>query len=232
MLGHVRDLRPPEITPEVRLYKTNDAQRFHCDWQDIVSLLCLRKSLTGGESRIVSSSHLFNVLQRERPDVVRTLTELWYFDRKGEFSEGQNDWMQAPIFFWFKSRLMTRWDAYFIEGLDRYVSKGLVPALTPAQLEAIRVMEATASRESLSMEFEVGDIQMLCDHAILHAREGFTDPLPPQPGRHILRLWLSIPPENGGWPTPYPDSSYFKRGGVQVNKTDGPTKETIEWPDE
>lgn len=66
----------------------------------------------GGESDIVSTHEVYNVLQRERPDVVRTLTEpIWYFDRKGELSKGQEEYLRLPIFYLepgAKGRVYTR----------------------------------------------------------------------------------------------------------------------------
>ena len=46
---------------------------------------CISRALEGGESDVVSSNHVWNILQTERPDVSKTLTDPnWYFDRKGE----------------------------------------------------------------------------------------------------------------------------------------------------
>ena len=54
--------------------------------------------MEGGESDVVSSHHLWNTLQAERPDVAELLTKPnWYFDRKGEVSEGQKPWVQRAV---------------------------------------------------------------------------------------------------------------------------------------
>lgn len=75
-------------------------QFFHADDADVVGLLCIARALEGGESDIVSSHHVYNVLQRERPDVLKTLTEpIWYFDRKGEVSQGQEPYIRSSVFF-------------------------------------------------------------------------------------------------------------------------------------
>lgn len=87
ILGHVKDLgNDPTQIDKVRIYSTNARQFFHVDDSDLVGLLCMHRAKEGGESDIVSSYEVFNILQRDRPDVVKTLTELWYFDRKGEVS--------------------------------------------------------------------------------------------------------------------------------------------------
>lgn len=73
-------------------------QYFHTDGADLVGLLCIAKALEGGESDIVSTHHVFNTLQKEHPNVVETLcTPNWYFDRKGEVSEGEDPWYKSSI---------------------------------------------------------------------------------------------------------------------------------------
>lgn len=75
-------------------------QFFHADDCDIVGLLCLHKAYRGGESDIVSSHEVFNYLQRTYPDVAETLTKpIWYFDRKGEVSQGEEEWIRTSIFY-------------------------------------------------------------------------------------------------------------------------------------
>jgi hypothetical protein len=47
---------------------------------------------------VVSAHHLWNTLQAERPDVAELFTRPeWYFDRKGEVSEGQNGWVKKAV---------------------------------------------------------------------------------------------------------------------------------------
>ncbi|MCJ1305455.1 hypothetical protein MMC08_008269, partial [Hypocenomyce scalaris] len=86
VLGHVKDVgEDAQQIDKVRIYRTSARQFFHADDADVVGLLCITRALEGGESDIVSSHHIYNVLRKERPDVLKTLTEpIWYFDRKGE----------------------------------------------------------------------------------------------------------------------------------------------------
>ena len=50
-------------------------------------------------------------------------------------------------------------DPYFVKSIGRHVEAGLIPGHTPAQLEAIEVLEQIAGRLSLHMVLKVGDIQ-------------------------------------------------------------------------
>jgi hypothetical protein len=121
VLGHVKDLgEDPTQIDSVRIYRTNARyvlnvpargvcdilimctcrQYFHADDSDIVGLLCIARALEGGESDIVSTHHVYNTLAAERPDVLKTLIEpIWYFDRKGETSKGQEEYIRTSVIY-------------------------------------------------------------------------------------------------------------------------------------
>ncbi|KAB8248923.1 hypothetical protein BDV35DRAFT_156918 [Aspergillus flavus] len=222
VLGHVKDLgEDPTQIDSVRIYRTNARQFFHADDSDIVGLLCIARALEGGESDIVSSHHVYNTLAKERPDVLKTLTEpIWYFDRKGETSKGQEEYIRTSVMYLERGenpRVYTKWDPYYVRSLSRFSEAGIVPPLSAAQVEALEVLEATCNRLSLHMILEVGDIQFLSNSHVLHARTAYTDHAPPTPRRHLMRLWLATPEHEGGWKLPFWDSNEKKRGGIQVD---------------
>jgi Taurine catabolism dioxygenase TauD, TfdA family len=101
VLGHVKDLgEDAKQIDKVRIYRTNARQYFHTDWSDIVGLLCVARALEGGESDICSSHQVYNMLKAERPDVLETLTKpIWYFDRKGEVSKGEEPYIRTSVFY-------------------------------------------------------------------------------------------------------------------------------------
>jgi Taurine catabolism dioxygenase TauD, TfdA family len=67
------------------------------------------------------------------------------------------------------------------------------PRLTAQQLDALDLLEGIANDPSfyLQMAFQPGDIQLLNNARILHAREAYTDYDEPTEHRHLLRLWLT-----------------------------------------
>jgi hypothetical protein len=224
VLGHVKDLgEDSSQIDKVRIYRTNARQFFHTDDGDLVGLLCIARALEGGESDLVSSHHVYNVLQKERPDVVELLTQpIWYFDRKGEVSLGQEDFTRQPVFYLEtgdEPRVYIKWDPYYVRSLTRFSDKGIIPPLSEKQQEAMQVLEDTCNRLCLHMILEVGDIQFLSNSHIFHARTAYRDHPPPHPRRHLMRLWLSTPEVEGGWRLPMPDSKEKKRGGIQVDDT-------------
>ncbi|OCL01682.1 Clavaminate synthase-like protein [Glonium stellatum] len=177
----------------------------------------------GGESDIVSSHYVWNTLQRENPDVAELLTQpIWYFDRKGETSKGQEGWIRTSVFYLEtgdNGRVYAKWDPYYVRSLTRFSDAGLIPALSPAQTRAANILEETCLRHSLHMILEIGDIQFLSNAHVLHARTAYKDFPPPAPRRHLMRLWLSTPEDEGGWELPFHDSNEKKRGGIQVDNT-------------
>jgi len=160
-------------------------------------------------------------LQKERPDVAETLTKpIWYFDRKGEVSVGEEPYIKTSVFYLETGpnpRVYSKWDPYYVKSLDRFMSTGVIPPLSPEQIEAAKVLEETCARLSLHMILEIGDIQFLSNEHVLHARTAYKDFAPPKPRRHLMRLWLATPESEGGWKLPFHDSVEKKRGGIQVN---------------
>jgi hypothetical protein len=224
VLGHVKDTgADPTQIDKVRIYRTRARQFFHADDSDIVGLLCVARALEGGESDIVSVHNVWNVLQKEHPDVAETLTQpIWYFDRKGEVSAGQEPYTRQPVFYRETgpdetSRVYCKWDPYYVKSLTRYSDIGEIPPLSPAQVKAAAVLEETCMRLALHMVLEVGDIQFVTNSHVLHSRTAYTDHAPPTPRRHLMRLWLATPETEGGWKLPFSDSKHKKRGGIQLN---------------
>lgn len=178
VLGHVKDVGDdPARLDSVRIYRTAARQFFHADDADLVGLLCLARAQEGGESDVVSSHAVWNALQREHRDVAELLTRpVWYFDRKGEVSEGQQEWIRQPVAYLEnggRGRVYVKWDPYYVRSLARFSDKGLVPPLSEAQARAMRILEETCQREALHMVLEVGDVQFLSNAHVLHARTAY-----------------------------------------------------------
>lgn len=179
VLGHVKDVGDdPAQIDRVRIYRTTARQFFHADPGDIVGLLCVHRAQEGGESDIVSIHNVWNTLQAEHPDVAELLAQpVWYFDRKGEVSEGEEEWIRTSVFYLEprgKGRVYCKWDPYFVKSLTRFSDKGVIPPLSEAQWRALTILEETCQRLALHMVLEVGDIQFVSDAHLLHARTAYT----------------------------------------------------------
>jgi len=56
------------------------------------------------------------------------------------------------------------------------------------------------------MKLEVGDIQLVQNYQILHARTAYRDT--PEKTRHLLRLWMLVNEKEGGWEMPFEQGDY------------------------
>ena len=161
--------------------------------------------------------------------MIRTLTQpIWYFDRKGEVSEGQDPYIRTSVLYLEREgangeerRVCSKWDPYYVRSLTRFSDPpvSLIPPLSKEQEEAMEVLERACQEASLHMVLEVGDLQFVSNLHVLHARTAYKDHAPPAPRRHLMRLWLSVPEgeAEGGWRLPFHDSKQERRGGIQVN---------------
>lgn len=190
VLGHVANLGLDYADPEVRGYQTNALLNFHTDFSDLVGLLCLRTAQSGGLSSIVSSTTLWNEMLRRRPDLARVLTEPVYYTRWDEIGEDQKRFYGMPVFAPHQGRMIV---TYVRSAIRKAQLMPEVPRLTRQQEEALDMLDTLAADPALhlSMEFRPGDVQMLCNHFILHSRTGYVDWPEPEKRRHLLRLWLA-----------------------------------------
>ena len=72
LLGYVPDIEG-EVVEKARWYLKNRHLPYHCDYADIVTLLCLRKARAGGLSSLVSSHTIHNEIWAKRPDLAEVL---------------------------------------------------------------------------------------------------------------------------------------------------------------
>jgi hypothetical protein len=217
VLGHVKDLGADPNDPETRFYTTNAAQPFHTDSADIVGLLCIQNSKSGGESQVVSTAAVYNALREKSPVLAKTLTEPFPVDRKGEVPVGKEETYAMPVFHVHRGDageageaddagdagdagdgplLSGIYDRNFIDAAQRRFSleEHGVPRLTRTQVEALDALDATCRREEfkLQMRLEPGDVQWLHNHTTFHARSRYEND--EANVRHLLRLWIT--PEN------------------------------------
>lgn len=81
VISHIKDITSTTDKGKIGApSNTPDKQVFHTDAGDIVSLLCLQAAAEGGESYLASSWLVYNILAKERPDLVRTLASDWPLD--------------------------------------------------------------------------------------------------------------------------------------------------------
>jgi len=190
LVMHVRDHGVDPSHPLARGYQLTTHLDYHTDSPDVVGLVCLRPAKRGGVSTIISSVAVHDALVRERPDVVATLAGTWWHDRRT--GDGPESFFTCPI---YAANAAGKLFAYYGPDYVRSASRGPgVPAMTDAQLEALEVLEATNNQDRfvLNMSFRTGDLQLLNNYVVMHARTEYEDHPEPDRKRDLIRLWLTI----------------------------------------
>ena len=190
MLGHVKDLGFEYNDPLARGYQTAARLPYHTDSSDLVCLLCLTKSKSGGLSSLVSTTTIYNEMVKRRPDLAAVLMQPLYRTRWGEVPEGRKPYYGTPAFTLMDGRVIC---SYVRSAVRKAQLMDVVPRLTDEQVEAMDLFDELANDPNLHlhMTFEPGDIQVVCNHSIAHSRTAYKDWLEPEKRRHLLRLWLA-----------------------------------------
>jgi len=193
LLVNVRDEGgDPYQDPTQRGYHTSQYLPFHNDQGDVVGLLCFRPSRAGGLSCICSAGAIHNHILRTRPDLAEVMYGPFYADVRGEEPPGRKPYYEEPRFAVFNGRFYAQHGPTYVKSAQRFSE---VPRLTPAQLEAMDLVNTLAADDAfrLDMDFRQGDIQFLNNHLVFHSRTGFEDFDAPELKRHLLRVWLCTP---------------------------------------
>jgi hypothetical protein len=188
----VRDAGFRNDDPRARGPNTRKRLTFHTDRSDVVGFLCLRQAREGGENEIASSTAVYNEIRARRPDLLWELMQPFYYLRHTVDTANDRPWCRQPVFSfrdgWFACCLLR----VLIERAHRNPE---LPDLTPAQVEALDLVESIADDERRRVRFrqQAGDLIWLNNWVVLHKRQAFVDHDDPSLRRHILRLWLSMP---------------------------------------
>jgi hypothetical protein len=219
LLGHVRDVGLlTTSTVNARASQSTERQLFHTDGCDVVGLMCLATAKSGGLSSLVSSMTVYNEMAKRRPDLAARLFQPVSFDRRGEVREGEAEWYSMPVFNDHDGLLSVSFTNRNVGSVVRHPDAPRNPE------EAIELFVSIAEQPDLrlDMALEVGDMQLVHNHTILHDRTAYEDWPEPERKRHLLRLWIS--PE-GARSLPAAFAERFgsieigNRGGIRASNT-------------
>jgi hypothetical protein len=112
------------------------------------------------------------------------------WDRNGEESAGQPPFFSLAPFNDFNGSPRVFYIGWYIRDAQRHPE---APRLTAEEREAMDLLESIANDPAyhIEMDFMPGDIQLLNNARILHAREAYEDDEALERRRHLLRLWLA-----------------------------------------
>ena len=192
LYGAVREVNPMKAgEPRTSRNKARSAGplRFHTDRVDVVTLLCVRPAARGGLSQVVSAAAVYNTILERRPDLHALLCAPYHHVREGERG-GKQQCYAMPVFGLRDGKLTSQYSRTFVEN-----AQGLpgVPPLTTAQSAALDLWAEVCAELCYAMEMRAGDVQLLNNHLVYHARSTYEDDPAPGKDRFLMRLWLSMP---------------------------------------
>jgi Taurine catabolism dioxygenase TauD, TfdA family len=187
------------LEPSPRQFKTRQELRLHTDpASDLMALTCIRPALSGGRSVLVSAPAVHNALLAEAPELLRSLYGGFHWHRFGEGRKEDPPYTESrvPVFSFSDGRLACR-----------YVRSPIVAGhrdhgtpLTAEEVAALDAFDRVASSPAMRVDFtmQAGDMLIVNNLAVLHARTRFADAEAPEQRRLLLRYWLDGGP--GFWP--------------------------------
>lgn len=164
--------------------------RFHTDRCDVVSLLCVRQANRGGHSKIASAVAIHNAMLARRPDLLEELFTPYPRSRFGEEVNDASVYYMLPVFALRDGKFTTHYSRTYVEASQ---TNPAVPRLRKSQDEALDLLAELAQELCFEMTLEPGDIQLLNNHVVYHARDPFEDDAPAGRKRLLFRLWLAMP---------------------------------------
>jgi hypothetical protein len=189
LIGYVQK---EENNPTGRGYLMDVELRPHTDFHEVMSLSSVRTSPSGGESGVVSSLGVHDIILAERPDLLPALYEGFYHAAD---ADGVSE-KKVPIFARVDGKLSCYFHSLFIHRAAKVMGVDL-----PADLqEAMKYMGEVTLRPDVRGLFilEPGEMLFWNNFTALHSRETFNDT--PDRKRLLLRLWVH--PDHG---RPMPD---------------------------
>ena len=190
MIASVTDRGNDHNDMNVRGYKTRAALAPHVDSCDMTSLLCLTTAPNGGDSLVSSSMSVYNTLMAEFPEYLDTVYQGFHHDLRGEGITGRIDELTIhafPIFSYHDGVL----SCAFNSRIMRSAREKAGPPLTVQEDQVIDLIIELAERPNLQhrMRLEPGDVQIINNFTILHARDAYTDHEDGSGGRELQRMW-------------------------------------------
>jgi hypothetical protein len=208
LVGHVVDATKEDPTP--RMYRSNLELRPHSDITAMISLACWHKAQSGGASVIVSGVTVHDELRKRAPKVLGPLYRGYHYHRLGEQAPDEEAATpyRVPVFSIRNAQLSCRYQRTGIAAGHRELGM----PLTEEDIEAFNQFDAIskAPENRLSFFLERGDMIVINNYTVMHARTEFRNFPEPERQRRLVRLWL----DRDGFRDVPREFNHFKTNGV------------------
>ena len=152
LLGDVRDIGVDLHGPKGRGYRSKQKLTCHTDTCDVVGLMVLRTAMSGGLSILASSVAIHNEIARTRPDLLEVLYQPFWWSWQGQEPPGDKPYYPEPVFTFHNGKFSCRYVRTVIQSGQRYPE---VPRMTPAQEEAIELVDDARQQSEVSLRHHV-----------------------------------------------------------------------------
>jgi len=184
--GRIDDNGRPFLSSRARVASTG-ALRWHTDRVDVVALLCVRPAMHGGVNRLASSVEARNTIATRRPDLHDLLCRDVYRSRLGEEAGGEHLAYPLPVFGLRDGKFTSHYSRTYVEAAQLNPD---VPTMSDAQWEALDMLADVCQELHTAHDFEPGEMQILNNHVVYHARDAYEDAANPDGKRLLYRLWI------------------------------------------
>jgi hypothetical protein len=188
LVTSVIDATAEDATP--RMYRSNLELRPHSDITAMISLACWHKSASGGASIIVSGVTVHDAIRARAPRLLEPLYRGYHYHRLGEEGQGEEPATpyRTPVFANRNGQISCRYQRAGIAAGHRELD---VP-LEERDIEAMNLFDQVAAdpENRLAFFLERGDMIVINNYAVMHARTRFTNFPEPERQRRLVRLWL------------------------------------------
>ena len=169
---------------------------FHTDTTDIFALFCLRNAKSGGVSRLVSSAMVHNQILAEKPDYVKALYDGYHYMSQTDDNVGRTDKVSSKRVPVFTRKGDTVQGYYISQVVQRAIDHGGV-TYNSVEDDARHELQRIAERPGVAHEFllQPGDLLVVNNRAVMHARHDYEDFPEMDRRRHLFRLWMATTPE-------------------------------------
>ncbi len=185
-----------------RYHQTREGGSIHTDnvniperW-DYLIFSCLAKAEVGGETILVNSKEVYNLLEKKYKFAKKILSQNFYWEKRGV----DTSLYKAPIITRKNNSIKFRYLRPYLESAHLRAKKNL----TKNQLYALDVLDAIleSSATQYRCNMQRGDILFNLDSEVLHGRTPFSDKLNSLPldqitkknqdrlKRTMLRIWI------------------------------------------
>tara|TARA_B100001765_G_scaffold61348_1_gene36787 strand:+ start:782 stop:1717 length:936 start_codon:yes stop_codon:yes gene_type:complete len=177
-----------------RYHETKEGGSHHTDspqWKnvpDYLGMFCVHNAKKGGTNLFLSAYTIHNRILQERKDLLDIFYEKFYFDKRGEFKDGESPTVFQPIFELKNKKLFFRYLRNYIDAGHDIQNQ----PLSQPQKDALTYLDNLMRMEDITLKYDLkpGDMVFSDNNWVVHGRTSFEDYDDENLKRFMLRTWI------------------------------------------